>query len=37
MCRLISLTSDEPQSPILAMRALDVMREGHDGWGSAFL
>ena len=33
MCRLISLTSDEPQSPILAMRALDVMKEGHDGSG----
>ena len=33
MCRLISLTSEEPQSPMLAMRALDVMREGHDGSG----
>ncbi len=33
MCRLIALTSDEPMSPILAMRALDVMREGHDGSG----
>ena len=33
MCRLIALTSDEPQSPMLAMRALDVMREGHDGSG----
>lgn len=33
MCRLIALTSDEPQSPILAIRALDVMREGHDGSG----
>ncbi|MCE5334939.1 MAG: glutamine amidotransferase family protein [Desulfobacteraceae bacterium] len=33
MCRLFALTSEEPQSPILAMRALDVMREGHDGSG----
>ena len=33
MCRLFSLTSEEPQSPMLAMRALDVMREGHDGSG----
>jgi glutamate synthase domain-containing protein 1 len=33
MCRLIALTSDVPQSPMLAMRALDVMREGHDGSG----
>jgi glutamate synthase domain-containing protein 1 len=33
MCRLIALTSDEPMSPILAMHALDVMREGHDGSG----
>ncbi len=33
MCRLIAMTSSEPLSPILAMRALDVMREGHDGSG----
>ena len=33
MCRLFAMTSDEPQSPIVAMRALDVMREGHDGSG----
>ena len=33
MCRLFALTSEEPQSPIVAMRALDVMREGHDGSG----
>ena len=33
MCRLIALTSSEPMSPILAMHALDVMREGHDGSG----
>ncbi len=33
MCRLIAMTSSEPLSPIVAMRALDVMREGHDGSG----
>lgn len=33
MCRLIALTSEEPLSPMLAMQALDVMREGHDGSG----
>lgn len=33
MCRLFALTSEEPQSPIMAIRALDVMREGHDGSG----
>ncbi len=33
MCRLIAITSNEPLSPILALRALDVMREGHDGSG----
>jgi len=33
MCRLFALTSEEPQSPMMAMRALDVMREGHDGSG----
>lgn len=33
MCRLFALTSEEPQSPIVAMHALDVMREGHDGSG----
>ena len=33
MCRLFALTSDEPMSPMVAMRALDVMREGHDGSG----
>lgn len=27
------MTSEEPQSPFLAMHALDVMREGHDGSG----
>jgi glutamate synthase domain-containing protein 1 len=33
MCRLFAMTSEEPLSPIHAMRALDVMREGHDGSG----
>lgn len=33
MCRLLAVTSKELQSPMLAVRALDVMREGHDGSG----
>ncbi len=33
MCRLFALTSEEPLSPIRAIEALDVMREGHDGSG----
>ncbi len=33
MCRLIALTSEEPISPMKAIEALDVMREGHDGSG----
>ncbi|MBW2107477.1 MAG: glutamate synthase [Deltaproteobacteria bacterium] len=33
MCRLIAVTSEELQSPMLAIRALDAMREGHDGSG----
>ncbi|HMA67701.1 MAG TPA: glutamate synthase [Desulfosalsimonadaceae bacterium] len=33
MCRLFALTSDVPVSPMLALDALDVMREGHDGSG----
>jgi len=33
MCRLFALTSDEPLSPMVAIRALDVMKEGHDGSG----
>ncbi|SMC27749.1 glutamate synthase (NADPH) GltB1 subunit [Desulfacinum hydrothermale DSM 13146] len=33
MCRLFALTSTEPQSPMRAIEALDVMREGHDGSG----
>lgn len=33
MCRLFAITSEEPLSPIVAINALDVMREGHDGSG----
>ncbi|MDZ7758800.1 MAG: glutamate synthase [Desulfovermiculus sp.] len=33
MCRLFALTSQEPQSPMLAIQAMDAMREGHDGSG----
>ncbi len=33
MCRLFSLTSLEPVSPMLAVNALNVMKEGHDGSG----
>src|SRR6056297_4264274 len=37
MCRLFALTSKEPQSPMLAIKALDVMKEGHDGSGVGLL
>lgn len=37
MCRLIALTSEEPLSPMIALKALDVMREGHDGSGVGLL
>jgi glutamate synthase domain-containing protein 1 len=33
MCRLFAITSETPLSPIIALEALDVMREGHDGSG----
>lgn len=33
MCRLFSITSEEAISPMIALQALDVMREGHDGSG----
>jgi len=33
MCRLFAITSEEPLSPMVAIEALDVMREGHDGSG----
>ncbi len=37
MCRLFALTSQEPVSPMLAIKALDVMKEGHDGSGVGLL
>ncbi len=33
MCRLFALTSKDPVSPMTAINALDVMKEGHDGSG----
>mgnify|MGYP001826535571 FL=1 len=30
MCRLFAITSNEPLSPMVAVEALNVMREGHD-------
>ncbi|MCP4111624.1 MAG: glutamate synthase [Desulfobacteraceae bacterium] len=33
MCRLFAITSNEPLSPVKALEALDVMKEGHDGSG----
>ncbi len=33
MCRLFAITSQDPMSPMVALEALDVMREGHDGSG----
>ncbi len=33
MCRLFAISGKEPMSPMIAMEALDVMREGHDGSG----
>ena len=37
MCRLFALTSKEPVSPMMAIKALDVMKEGHDGSGMGLL
>lgn len=37
MCRLFAITSKDPQSPMLALKALDVMKEGHDGSGVGLL
>ncbi|HVO65890.1 MAG TPA: glutamate synthase [Syntrophales bacterium] len=34
MCRLFAITSSEPLSPMVALRAIDVMKEGHDGSGT---
>ena len=33
MCRLFAMSSETPESPMVAMQAMDVMREGHDGSG----
>lgn len=33
MCRLFAVTSEEPLSPMTAVHALDVMKEGNDGSG----
>jgi glutamate synthase domain-containing protein 1 len=33
MCRLFAVTSNDPLSPMMAIRALEVMKEGHDGSG----
>ncbi|SFN01605.1 glutamate synthase [Thermodesulforhabdus norvegica] len=33
MCRLFAITSELPCSPMTAITALDVMKEGHDGSG----
>jgi len=33
MCRLFAVTSKDPLSPMVAIDALDVMKEGHDGSG----
>lgn len=33
MCRLFAITSDEPLSPMVAIKALEVMKEGYDGSG----
>src|SRR3972149_2435642 len=33
MCRLFAITSRDPLSPMAAIHALDVMKEGHDGSG----
>lgn len=33
VCRLFAITSQEPLSPMVALHALDVMKEGHDGSG----
>ncbi|MEW6186358.1 MAG: glutamate synthase [Thermodesulfobacteriota bacterium] len=33
MCRLFAVSSQTPLSPMVAMEAMDIMREGHDGSG----
>jgi glutamate synthase domain-containing protein 1 len=34
MCRLFAITSSDAISPMVALRAIDVMKEGHDGSGT---
>lgn len=34
MCRLFAITSSDPLSPMVALKAIDVMKEGHDGSGT---
>jgi hypothetical protein len=31
MCRLFAMSSETPESPMVAMQAMDVLREGNDG------
>ena len=33
MCRLVAISSDDPISPMVAINALNAMKEGHDGSG----
>ena len=33
MCRLFAMTSESPVSPMIALEAMEVMREDHDGSG----
>jgi glutamate synthase domain-containing protein 1 len=37
MCRLFALTSHDPVSPMMAIKALDIMKEGHDGSGMGLM
>ena len=37
MCRLFAITSEKPLSPMAAISAMDVMKEGHDGSGVGIL
>lgn len=35
MCRLFAMTSQDPLTPMVALEALNLMKEGHDGSGWA--
>ncbi len=37
MCRLFAFTSEEARSPMVAIEAMEAMREGHDGSGVGLL